>query len=75
MSAIIFGTPEANQMTRPHLEPCPFCGSGALIERFGSGFLSHWIECDKCGAHGPHRRNDQQARQSWNERAGTKVQP
>lgn len=65
---IVFGTPAANELVRPHLEMCPFCGSGALIERIGNGFLNHWVQCDECGAHGPARRNAEQARASWNER-------
>ena len=65
---IVFGTPQANALAQPYLEPCPFCGSGALIERISSGVLGHWVECDKCGAHGPARRNTEQARTHWNER-------
>ena len=45
-------------MTTPTLLPCPFCGStdddNDLRRVIDGEWENAWIECDKCGAQGPH---------------------
>lgn len=70
MSELVFGSEEANAKRAPHLDLCPFCGGGQLIERVGSGFLPFFVECDTCSAQGPHHRTAEKARDGWNKRNG-----
>jgi Lar family restriction alleviation protein len=45
-------------MQTPTLLPCPFCGAtdddNDLRRVIGYEYQNVWIECDKCGAQGPH---------------------
>ena len=45
-------------MDTPTLLPCPFCGAtdddNDLRRVIGYEYQNVWIECDKCGAQGPH---------------------
>ncbi len=49
------------------LNPCPFCAEPAPVERLLT-MLFAYVECPKCGAHGPMRWGAEPARDAWNQR-------
>lgn len=70
MSAIVFGTPEANALAQPYLEPCPFCGEsdGLSIEKkplYGKTY--YYVGC-LCGTCGPDSQTHGGAVTNWNGR-------
>ena len=68
---IIFGTPEANKLARPYMEPCPFCGGSEHLS-MGKGRLLgeqyFYVSCT-CGARGPDEVTESAAVVEWNKRA------
>lgn len=59
-------------MTDVTLKPCPFCGGTEVDEDSKAAYFSrgtwHWLVCVRCYACGPRRRNQEEARASWNTR-------
>lgn len=50
------------------LSDCPFCDSSNVATREVAG--GYVVRCDGCGARGPKKGDDSQARHAWNDRAG-----
>ena len=73
MSALVFGSPEANSLfgARP-LQPCPFCGGDKLAECFDADRGLFFVRCEECKAIGPQVREPMLARRLWSRR---EVQP
>lgn len=53
------------------LDPCPFCGGGAEIERLGSGRQSMIYVCTQCGARLETGETFISEHCSWNARSGS----
>ena len=67
---IVFGSPEAAAYIAPHLEPCPFCGSGEVLIKQGAspGDGAFFAECQDCEACGPWHMTKAMAANEWNKR-------
>ena len=68
--AIIFGTPEANALAQPHLDPCPFCGESdhlSIESKRLYGKTFYYVACP-CGMCGPDSRARGGAVTNWNSR-------
>ena len=52
---------------RVELKPCPFCGSGNIVESYG---LDDFMRCEDCDAEGPsaHKFKLKTAGGAWNRR-------
>ena len=79
MSALIFGTPEANALAEPHLEPCPFCGESSELTIGGgrdAGYHQHfYVECPFCGCRGPWTFDERETVREWNKRWQPEARP
>ena len=54
------------------LNPCPFCGDPAMVQRIGPHGNKWWeVQCGGCGISGPDRGNETDAITAWNTRAQT----
>ena len=58
-------------MTDKQLEPCPFCGDNATVEKNGRG--DFYALCLNCGARGPAKENQQDAGPAWDKRVPAPV--
>ena len=68
---IIFGTPEANKLALPYMEPCPFCGKSehlSVDKGRAEGEKYFYVRCD-CDARGPTEMTESAAVVEWNKRA------
>ena len=66
-------TPARAPGTVPALVGCPFCGSNRVRHvRTALKFeRQEWrrVKCDDCGAYGPIKDNEPEAKTAWNRRA------
>lgn len=53
------------------LKPCPFCGDTDITNDdivWLGAYRQCWVQCARCGAHGPDWRGELAAIEAWNER-------
>jgi len=52
-----------------NLKSCPFCGGVAKLNAPGYEHYSpYWCKCTRCGAEGPTKSSELEAKKGWNER-------
>lgn len=57
---------------KPHLEPCPFCGSDNVNVYGWSVMVEYNIQCDNCGCSTKDWESVKEAVVAWNKRTNNK---